>query len=41
MNRSHNNAQSLQCIEEAGKIDDAAETELKSALDEFVQAFSA
>jgi F-type H+-transporting ATPase subunit alpha len=28
-------------IEEAGKIDDAAETELKSALDEFVQAFSA
>ena len=28
-------------IEEAGKIDDAAETELKSALGEFVQAFSA
>ena len=28
-------------IEEAGKIDDAAETELKSALSEFVQAFSA
>ncbi|MEC9012370.1 MAG: F0F1 ATP synthase subunit alpha, partial [SAR324 cluster bacterium] len=28
-------------IEEAGKIDDASETELKSALDEFVQAFSA
>ena len=28
-------------IEEAGKIDDSAETELKSALDEFVQAFSA
>ena len=28
-------------IEEAGKIDDAAETELKSALDEFVQAFLA
>jgi len=28
-------------IEEAGKIDDAAETELKSALDEFLQAFSA
>lgn len=28
-------------IEEASKIDDAAETELKSALDEFVQAFSA
>ncbi|HJL94419.1 MAG: F0F1 ATP synthase subunit alpha [SAR324 cluster bacterium] len=28
-------------IEEAGKIDDAEETKLKSALDEFVQAFSA
>jgi F-type H+-transporting ATPase subunit alpha len=28
-------------IKEAGKIDDAAESELKSALDEFVQAFSA
>jgi len=28
-------------VEEAGKIDDAAETELKSALGEFVQAFSA
>ena len=28
-------------IEEAGKIDDAAETELKSVLDEFVKAFSA
>jgi F-type H+-transporting ATPase subunit alpha len=28
-------------IEKAGKIDDAAETELKSALGEFVQAFSA
>ncbi|MDP6332165.1 MAG: F0F1 ATP synthase subunit alpha [SAR324 cluster bacterium] len=28
-------------IEEAGKIEDAEETKLKSALDEFVQAFSA
>ncbi|MEC9296183.1 MAG: F0F1 ATP synthase subunit alpha, partial [SAR324 cluster bacterium] len=28
-------------IEKAGKIDDASETELKSALDEFLQAFSA
>ena len=28
-------------IEEAGKIENAEETKLKSALDEFVQAFSA
>ncbi|HIA57572.1 MAG TPA: F0F1 ATP synthase subunit alpha, partial [Candidatus Lambdaproteobacteria bacterium] len=36
-----NKAELRKSIEEANKIDDAAETELKSVLDEFVQAFSA
>jgi len=36
-----NKADLRKSIEKASKIDDSAEAELKSALDEFTQAFSA
>jgi len=36
-----NKADLRKSIEKADKIDDSAEAELKSALDEFTQAFSA